>query len=366
MDPNEQNPSNQAKPVPLVRIRGLKVRFALEDGVARAVRGVDLDIPQGETVGLVGESGCGKSVTALSLLRLIPDPPGRIVAGQMFYENTDLLTLSDSAMRAVRGNRISMIFQEPMSSLNPVFTIGNQIMEGIRLHRTRRHGEARAIALDMLRAVGIPNPEQRLNEYPHQLSGGMRQRAMIAMALACRPGLLIADEPTTALDVTIQAQILTLLNQLQKDFGMSVLLITHDLGVVAQTTRQVAVMYAGLIVEHARTETLFKEPLHPYTVGLFKSIPKLGAHADRLDAIPGQVPNPAAIPSGCAFHPRCKHAMDICRTTVPPLAEHRPGHHAACHWLAKSATRRATPAHVRESAGLGVCESDTTGKTGGL
>ena len=320
----------------LVRVRGLEVRFALEGGVARAVRGVDFDIPRGETVGLVGESGCGKSVTALSLLRLIPDPPGRIVAGSIRYEDTELLALSEPAMRKVRGNRISMIFQEPMSSLNPVFTIGDQIMEGIRLHRERNRRAARAIALDMLKAVGIPNPDQRLNEYPHQLSGGMRQRAMIAMALACRPGLLIADEPTTALDVTIQAQILVLLDRLQKEFGMSILLITHDLGIVARSARNVAVMYAGLIVERACTTDLFRAPLHPYTQGLFRSIPRLGAHAERLQAIPGQVPNPAAIPAGCAFHPRCPHATEICRAEIPPLAEHRPGHFAACHWVDKT------------------------------
>jgi peptide/nickel transport system ATP-binding protein len=338
METPHPTPDDASLALPLVRVRGLKVRFRLDNGsVARAVRGVDLDIPRGKTLGLVGESGCGKSVTALALLRLVPDPPGRIVAGRIEYEDENLLDLSPAAMRKVRGNRISMIFQEPMSSLNPVFTIGNQIMEGVFLHRTRRRAEARAIALDMLRAVGIPNPEQRLNEYPHQLSGGMRQRAMIAMALACRPGLLIADEPTTALDVTIQAQILTLLNGLQTEFGMSTLLITHDLGVVAQSAHAVAVMYAGLIVERADTPELFAHPLHPYTAGLFKSIPQLGRHAERLDAIPGQVPNPAAIPSGCAFHPRCPHAMARCRAEIPALAEYRPGHYAACHWRAEQA-----------------------------
>ncbi len=318
---------------PLVRIRNLRTTFYLDEGISRAVRGVDLDIPAGETVGLVGESGCGKSVTALSLLRLIPNPPGRIEADSLRYQNVELTTLSDAGMRQVRGNKIAMIFQEPMSSLNPVFTIGNQIMEGIRLHRTRDRTEARRIAVEMLDAVGIPNPEQRVDQYPHQLSGGMRQRAMIAMALACRPGLLIADEPTTALDVTIQAQILALLKRLQREFGMSVLLITHDLGVVAQNAHRVAVMYAGLIVEQAETVELFRHPLHPYTVGLFKSIPRLGARAERLDPIPGNVPSPIAIPSGCAFHPRCPHAMDICRARIPALREYRPGHRAACHWL---------------------------------
>jgi len=317
----------------LLSIRGLKTRFFMDTGVAQAVRGVDLDIPRGQTVGLVGESGCGKSVTAMSILRLIPDPPGHIAAGKIFFESADLLSLTDRQMRTVRGNKIGMIFQEPMSSLNPVFTIGSQIMEGVRQHRTRSKSEARKIAVDMLRAVGIPNPELRVDEYPHQLSGGMRQRAMIAMALACRPGLLIADEPTTALDVTIQAQILSLLNQLQQEFGMSILLITHDLGVVAQTTRKVAVMYAGLIVEHASTLDLFQHPLHPYTMGLFRSIPRLGTHAEQLEAIPGNVPNPVAIPSGCAFHPRCAQASELCRTTIPPLREYRPGHFAACHWV---------------------------------
>lgn len=323
---------------PLLRIRGLKTDFHLDGGIARAVRGVDLDVPRGSTVGLVGESGCGKSVTALSILRLIPDPPGHIAAGSIRYEDTELLALADDAMRAMRGNRISMIFQEPMSSLNPVFTIGAQVVEGVLLHRTRSKSEARAIGLDMLREVGIPNPAQRMNEYPHQLSGGMRQRAMIAMALACRPGLLIADEPTTALDVTIQAQILALLARLQGQFGMSMLLITHDLGVVAQTTQFVAVMYAGLIVEHAGTADLFRRPLHPYTRGLFNSIPKLGAHAARLEAIPGNVPDPAAIPPGCAFHPRCPHAMDICRSSIPTLRDYGDGRAAACHWAELSQT----------------------------
>ena len=330
---NAPDPAPVSADRTLVRIRDLNVRFRLEQGTARAVRGLDLDIPAGQTFGLVGESGCGKSVTALSLLRLVPDPPGQVRARCLRYGDTELTTLTDPQMRRMRGNRISMIFQEPMSSLNPVFTIGNQIVEGVRLHRTRAKRAARAIALDMLRAVGIPNPEQRMNEYPHHLSGGMRQRVMIAMALACRPGLLIADEPTTALDVTIQAQILALLRQLQREFGMSVLLITHDLGVVAQTTQQVAVMYAGLIVEQASTTGLFRRPLHPYAEGLFKSIPRLGGRARRLEVIPGQVPNPAAIPAGCAFHPRCPYVMDVCKRTVPLSREHRPGHHAACHLL---------------------------------
>jgi oligopeptide/dipeptide ABC transporter ATP-binding protein len=329
-------PGTESDAGPLIRIRGLQTQFELDGGVARAVRGVDLDIPRGQTVGLVGESGCGKSVTAMSILRLIPDPPGRITAGRILYEGRDLLRLTDKQMRTVRGNKIGMIFQEPMSSLNPVFTIGSQILEGVLQHRTRDRAEARTIAIDMLRAVGIPNPELRVDEYPHQLSGGMRQRAMIAMALACRPGLLIADEPTTALDVTIQAQILSLLNQLQREFGMSILLITHDLGVVAQTTRNVAVMYAGLIVENASTVELFRNPLHPYTRGLFRSIPRLGSHTEQLEAIPGNVPNPVAIPPGCAFHPRCPHAMALCQTAVPALRDYPEGHAVACHWVEKT------------------------------
>ena len=323
----------------LLRIQGLATSFHFEEGTAQAVRGVDLDIPRGTTVGLVGESGCGKSVTALSVLRLIPDPPGRITAGRVLYGDTDLMTLSEEGMRGIRGRRIAMIFQEPMSSLNPVFTIGTQIMEGVRRHRTRDRAEALLIAVEMLRAVGIPNAEQRVDEYPHQLSGGMRQRAMIAMALACRPDLLIADEPTTALDVTIQAQILALLADLQERFGMAVLLITHDLGVVAQTTRLVAVMYAGLVIERAVTADLFRAPLHPYTIGLFKSIPRLGVRRERLEAIPGSVPNPMAIPPGCAFHPRCPVAMDCCRTAVPALREYANGHAAACHWVAQHGGR---------------------------
>jgi len=329
---------------PLVRIRNLRVTFHLEDGVARAVRGVDLDIPPATTIGLVGESGCGKSVTSLALLRLIPNPPGRVEADSLRYGDRELLSLSEVDMRDIRGNRIAMIFQEPMSSLNPVFTIGSQIMEGVRLHRSVSKREAREIALEMLKAVGIPSPEQRLDEYPHQLSGGMRQRAMIAMALACRPGLLIADEPTTALDVTIQAQILALLRRLQREFGMSILLITHDLGIVAQMAKRVAVMYAGLIVEEAETVELFRRPLHPYTVGLFRSIPRLGTRVERLHAIAGSVPNPAALPSGCAFHPRCPLAMAICREVGPSLREHRPDHRAACHWLDQNPGRPTTEA----------------------
>ncbi|MFW5798347.1 MAG: ABC transporter ATP-binding protein [Planctomycetota bacterium] len=315
----------------LLEIRDLKTEFHLEEGTARAVRGVNLTVPRRTTVGLVGESGCGKSVTALSILRLIPDPPGKIVSGSIVYHGQDLLKLPMDKMQSVRGNKISMIFQEPMSSLNPVFSVGNQICEGIRLHQGKSKEEARQVAIDMLSRVGIPNPERRVDEYPHQLSGGMRQRVMIAMALACRPGLVLADEPTTALDVTIQAQILELLAQLQAEFGTSVLMITHDLGVVAEVTEFVNVMYAGLIVETASTVELFENPLHPYTQGLFKSIPKLGEHRERLEVVPGVVPSPMAIPPGCAFNPRCPYAMDICREVIPELTEYVPGHCAACH-----------------------------------
>ncbi len=334
--------SNNQNNGTLLRIRNLRTEFHLEEGTARAVRGVDLDIPRGKTLGLVGESGCGKSVTALSILRLIPDPPGKIVSGEIFYDDTNLLELPEDKMRQVRGNKISMIFQEPMTSLNPVFTIGSQIAEGIRLHQGKTKDEARHIAVQMLDHVGIPNPEMRVDEYPHQMSGGMRQRVMIAMALACRPGMLIADEPTTALDVTIQAQILDLLNRLQDEFGMSILFITHDLGVVAETTHWVAVMYSGLIVEWASTENLFGDPLHPYTRGLFKSIPQLGSKEERLDVIPGNVPSPLAIPAGCAFHPRCPHAMEICKTEIPRLQSYRTEHTAACHWVRQNLNNKTT------------------------
>ncbi|MCK5801275.1 MAG: ABC transporter ATP-binding protein [Lentisphaeria bacterium] len=317
----------------LLSVRGLRTEFHLEEGVARAVRGVSFDIPRGTTVGLVGESGCGKSVTAYSILRLIPQPPGRIVAGEILFDGRDLLQLSNKEMEAVRGNGISMVFQEPMSSLNPVFTVGNQIMEGVLRHRDVEKAESRDIAIDMLRRVGIPSPEQRVDEYPHQLSGGMRQRVVIAMALVCKPDLVIADEPTTALDVTIQAQILDLLAELQHDMGMSVLLITHDLGVVAEVTKQVAVMYAGKIVETASTEELFANPLHPYTKGLFRSIPKLGVRRRRLDVIGGTVPSAMAQPPGCAFHPRCPVATEVCREHIPELKPVCDGHCAACHLL---------------------------------
>ncbi|KPJ59013.1 MAG: peptide ABC transporter ATP-binding protein [Planctomycetes bacterium DG_23] len=316
----------------LLSIRDLKTYFFTDEGTARAVDGVDFDILEGKTVGLVGESGCGKTVTALSILRLVPRPAGRIVEGEVTFKNQNLLLFTEPQMRRVRGNDIAMIFQEPQTSLNPVFTVGNQIMEAIVLHQKASRREARTRTVELLHTVGIPSPEMRVDEYPHQLSGGMKQRVMIAMALACGPDLLIADEPTTALDVTIQAQILDLLQGLQEEFGMSILLITHDLGIIAQLADEINIMYAGKIVEHADAEELFSDPKHPYTMGLFESLPKLGAEKKRLVAIPGVVPNPLNWPAGCRFHPRCRYVMDICPKKEPPLKEIAPGRTAAC-WL---------------------------------
>ncbi len=317
---------------PLLQVRDLKTHFHTLDGTARAVDGVSFEVGEGETLGLVGESGCGKSVSALSILRLV-DPPGRIESGEVLLQGRNLLALSRKEIRAVRGGRISMIFQEPMTSLNPVFSVGDQIIEAVRLHQKKDRAAARAAAVDMLRRVGIPSPERRVDEFPHQLSGGMKQRVMIAMALVCRPALLIADEPTTALDVTIQADILDLLQDLQAELGMAIILITHNLGIVAGMARRVAVMYAGKVVESAATEALFAEPLHPYTLSLFKAVPRLDtARRDRLEAIRGQVPNPRRWPEGCRFHPRCPMAQERCRREAPPFAEKRAGHWAAC-WV---------------------------------
>jgi len=316
----------------LVDIRDLCTYFHSDEGVAKAVDGVTYRIPAGGTLGLVGESGCGKSVTALSIMRLIPSPPGRIERGEIFFEGRDLLKISEPAMRRIRGNDISMIFQEPMTSLNPVFTCGNQITEVLRLHQGLGKNAAIERAIEMLAKVGINSPEQRVHEYPHQLSGGQKQRVMIAMALACNPKLLIADEPSTALDVTIQAQILDLLRALQQEFHMAILLITHDLGVIAEMADQVAVMYAGKIAEFAEAGELYDNPKHPYTDGLFGSLPKLGSTAERLTVIPGVVPNPIEFPSGCKFHPRCPHAFDRCSVEEPELRPVGPnGHVAACH-----------------------------------
>jgi oligopeptide/dipeptide ABC transporter ATP-binding protein len=314
----------------LLDVRDLRTHFFTDDGVVRAVDGVSFRVRRGKTLGVVGESGCGKSVTALSVMRLVP-PPGRHVGGRILFEGRDLATLPEPEMRAVRGRDIAMIFQEPMTSLNPVFTVGYQIMEAIRTHLPVSRSEARRRAVELLEKVKIPAAARRVDDYPHQMSGGMRQRVMIAMALACTPRLLIADEPTTALDVTIQAQILDLLRELQQEFRMSVLIITHDLGVVAEVADEVAVMYASKIVEYAPARELFREPLHPYTVGLLRAIPRLDTpKAEKLSVIPGTVPNPLRFPSGCAFHPRCPLAVDRCREVEPRLRELRPGHWVAC------------------------------------
>jgi peptide/nickel transport system ATP-binding protein len=322
-------------------VQNLQTVFFTNSGLFKAVDNVSFSVRRGETLAIVGESGCGKSVTALSIMRLVPDPPGRIVGGSIVLEGTDLVGLDEAAMRAIRGNRISMIFQEPMTSLNPVMRIGDQITEAVRLHRTTTRKEAWAKAVEMLRLVRIPEPERRATEYPHQLSGGMRQRAMIAMALACRPALLIADEPTTALDVTIQAQILALIVELQKELGTGLILITHDLGVVAQTAQRVIVMYAGKKVEEATVEALFENPRHPYTRGLMASMPAvllLGSKNDaRLVEIPGMVPSLTNLPAGCAFAPRCGLAIERCRAEYPPLQDWGDDHFAACWRAAETA-----------------------------
>ncbi|MCK6450480.1 MAG: ABC transporter ATP-binding protein [Alphaproteobacteria bacterium] len=315
---------------PLLAVDDLRTYFDGEEGTGRAVDGVSFALGRGRTLCLVGESGCGKSVTALSIMGLVPQPPGRIVSGAIRFEERDLLKLGRDAMNELRGDRIAMIFQEPMTSLNPAFTIGDQIVEGILRHRRVTRQEARARAIEMLRRVRIPAPDQRIDEYPHRLSGGMRQRAMIAMALALNPRLLIADEPTTALDVTIQAQILELLRELRAEFGMSLLLITHDLGVVAEVADEVAVMYAGRIVERTDAATLFRRPGHPYTIGLLASIPKLTVEQDELPVVEGAVPNPVALPHGCRFHPRCPFADQACRAAEPALEAIAPGHDVAC------------------------------------
>jgi peptide/nickel transport system ATP-binding protein len=317
----------------LLEVEALSTHFAVEGGEFRAVDGVSFTLESGRTLGIVGESGCGKSVTALSIMGLVPQPPGLIAGGEIRLEGTDLLKLSGEAMRELRGNRISMIFQEPMTSLNPVFTVGEQIVEGILCHSPIGRDAATEQAIEMLRRVRIPSPERRFDDYPHRLSGGMRQRVMIAMALACKPKLLIADEPTTALDVTIQAQILDLMRLLREETGTAIILITHDLGVIAELADDVAVMYAGRIVERAGVDELFAEPQHPYTIGLLGSIPKLHLEQQRLAAIEGQVPNPLAAVAGCRFEPRCPFAVEQCRRAEPPLASVARGHEAAC-WKA--------------------------------
>ncbi|MDA1324033.1 MAG: ABC transporter ATP-binding protein [Proteobacteria bacterium] len=314
----------------LLEIKDLSTSFFTSDGEVKAVDGVTFNIEAGKTMGLVGESGCGKSVTALSVMQLLDKGVGRLVGGEINYQGENLATFSEDRMREIRGNEISMIFQEPMTSLNPVFSIGEQIMESVILHQKVSKKEARERAIDMLHLVKIAEPEKRLKDYPHQLSGGMRQRVMIAMALCCNPTLLMADEPTTALDVTIQAQILELIGELQEKLGMAVLLITHDLGVVAERADEVAVMYAGKIVERAVPAVIFSRPLHPYTIGLMNSLPGAVGKTVRLQAIPGIVPSPLDWPTGCRFRTRCVHADDACAADQPPLIEVEPGHWVAC------------------------------------
>lgn len=317
----------------LLKIENLKTYFISSNKTVKAVDGVDIEIKNGETLGLVGESGSGKSVTALSVLRLIPTPPGKILNGKIFFEGKNLLEMKNKEMRKIRGNKISMIFQEPMTSLNPVFTIGNQIAEAVILHQKLKKKEAYEKTVEMLKKVSIPSPEKRINEYPHQLSGGMRQRVMIAMALSCNPTLLLADEPTTALDVTIQAQILDLIGKLKEEINMSVMLITHDLGIVAETCQTVAVMYAGKIVELGNVFSIFEETLHPYTKGLLASAARLEAGGEkklRLVAIPGTVPHPSEFSEWCRFEPRCSIAEDFCKKKDPLLVEKKKGHWVRC------------------------------------
>src|SRR5512139_2318051 len=334
---------------PLLEVKRLKTYFYTEDGIVRAVDGVSFEVYPGEVLGLVGESGCGKSVTSLSVMRLIA-PPGKIVEGDVLLDGKSLLGLPESEMMKVRGNRISMIFQQPQTALNPVFKVNDQIAEVLNIHQDfgKKAGQERAV--ELLKMVGIPDARRRSESYPHELSGGMAQRVMIAMALACVPELLIADEPTTALDVTIQAQILDLMRDLREKMGTSVILITHDLGVIAEMAERVAVMYAGEIVEQAECEELFERPLHPYTQGLIGSIPILGKLKDRLDVIPGSVPNLVNLPSGCRFAPRCaarvKHALKICTETEPQLAEAKPSHSVRC-WLYQNAEGHRAPLKAR-------------------
>ncbi len=314
-------------------MRGLRTLFAAEHGEVRAVDGVDFTLERGRTLGIVGESGCGKSVTALSIMGLVPQPPGRIADGEVLFEGEDLLKLPAQRLRDLRGDKLAMIFQEPMTSLNPAFPVGEQVAEALLRHRKLTKKDAEQGAVEMLRRVRIPSPERRALDYPHQLSGGMRQRVMIAMALACNPKLLIADEPTTALDVTIQAQILELMRALRAELGTAIILITHDLGVIAELADEVIVMYAGKVIERCSAPRLFAEPQHPYTVGLLGSIPRLHLEQERLAAIEGFVPDAAAFPPGCRFHPRCPFAIDRCRSEIPALKEVTADHFTAC-WRA--------------------------------
>jgi oligopeptide/dipeptide ABC transporter ATP-binding protein len=329
---------------PLLKVRNLSTYFFTEDGVVGAVDGVSLDIHRGEIVGLVGESGCGKTVTALSIMRLIPSPPGRIVSGEIWFEGVDLLKLDDDGIRSIRGHKIAMVFQEPMTSLNPVLTIGRQLTEPLEVHLKMEPRQARARAIELLEMVGIPEPHKRIDSYPHQFSGGMRQRVMIAMALACSPRLLLADEPTTALDVTIQAQILELMTQLTRELGTAVLIITHNLGVVARYAQRVYVMYAGKVVETAPAMELYHRPHHPYTLGLLRSVPRLDqGRKARLEPIEGFPPDMVHIPPGCAFHPRCPFRTERCQVEGPPLVAVGPEHMVACWEWQRAVANAASP-----------------------
>jgi len=357
---------------PLLVLEDVKTYFFTDAGIVPSVDGVSYAIERGKTLGVVGESGCGKSVTALSIMGLVPSPPGKTIGGRILFEGKNLLELSTPEMRKIRGNRIGMIFQEPMTSLNPVYTVGNQIIEAVQLHLRLPASDARALAIEMLTKVGIPSPEQRVDEYPHQLSGGMKQRVMIAMALVCNPALLIADEPTTALDVTIQAQILDLLNELRDELGMSVLMITHDLGVVAEVSDAVVVMYAGKVVEYAPVVELFQNPCHPYTLGLFKSLPDIDVpRGSRLPTIPGMVPSPLMFPTGCRFRTRCTFATELCSREDPPTVDLGGDHFVSCHFV--DAVRNGTKASsgpyldgrtikkVREDGGIREIQIDPNG-----
>ncbi len=315
---------------PLISVNNLRTEFRTREGNFFAVDGVSFHVNQGEVLGLVGESGCGKSVTALSIMRILPAPPGRVAGGEVIFEGVDLLKLPEAKMRAIRGGRIGMVFQEPMTSLNPVFTVGDQVAEAIIVHKGLKKDQALSRAAELFGMVGLPEPEKLISSYPHQLSGGMRQRVMIAMAISCGPGLVIADEPTTALDVTIQAQILALMGDIRKKTGTAIILITHDLGIIAQMADRVAVMYAGRIVEEARTDDIFHDPLHPYTEGLLASIPKPGEKLRRLKAIPGMVPKLSELPRGCKFLPRCPYAKPEYSESEPELVEVKPGHRVRC------------------------------------
>ena len=314
----------------LLSVQDLKVYFSGNERIARALDGISYDVRKGETICLVGESGCGKTVSALTILRIIPQPPGEVMGGKILFNGQDLLELSEEDMQKIRGNHIAMVFQEPMTSLNPVFTIGDQIKEAIVVHEQLEKNETLRRCIQLLKDVGIPSPENRLNDYPHQLSGGQRQRVMIAMALACNPDLVIADEPTTALDVTIQVQILDLFKELQEKRNMSLLYITHDLGVVSNIADRIYVMYSGIIVEQGSTHDIFHNPCHPYTQGLLASLPSPSKRGSALHSIPGAVPDPAYKPSGCPFHPRCEYATEICRSQFPEMCDYRDGHLSRC------------------------------------